>query len=61
MAEARQREDWNHTAGLLAMVYNAHRAPKARAMKPAEFHPFVRQPAPPTKDLSILKRVFVER
>lgn len=64
MAEGRQRESWNHTAQILAMLYNAHRDPKSRAMKPAEFHPLARHtrqaPVGKTKDLSILKRVFVK-
>ena len=63
MAEGHKREAWNHTAELLAMIYNAHRDGKTRAMKPAEFHPDDRKPKPvaKTKDLSILKRVFVQR
>ncbi len=62
MAEGRQRSEWNQTAHLLAMIYNAHRGPKARLMKPAEFHPLGgRKPAvPKVKDLSILKQVFVK-
>lgn len=62
MAEGRQRERWNHTAQLLAMIYNAHRDPKARLMKPAEFHPMAgrKEAIPKTNDLSILKRVFVK-
>lgn len=62
MAEGRQRDAWNHTAQLLAMIYNAHRGPKARPMRPAEFHPFGRpkRPAPRVKDLSILRMVFVK-
>ena len=64
MAEGRGRDAWNHTAQLLAMVYNAHRAKGVRAMKPVEFHPFAgnkQAPAGKTKDLSILKQVFVDR
>ena len=61
MAEGHKQEAWNHTAELLAMLYNAHRDPKARSMRPAEFHPLARKPKPvaKTKDLSILKQVFV--
>ncbi len=63
MVDGQEREAWNHTAELLAMLYNAHRDPKARTMQPAEFHPSGRKPKPvaKTKDLSILKQVFVER
>jgi len=64
MAEGHSRDAWNHTAQLLAMVYNAHRGKGARAMKPLEFHPFAgnkQASAAKTKDLSILKQVFVDR
>ena len=62
MAEGHSRNAWNHTAQLLAMLYNAHRGKGARAMKPAEFHPLAHNdqaPVAKTKDLSILKDVFV--
>jgi len=63
MVEGRKREAWNHTAQLLAMVYNAHRDSKRRAMRPAEFHPMAERPpeTPKIKDLSILKQVFVDQ
>ena len=64
MAEGHGRDAWNHTAQLLAMLYNAHRGKGARAMRPAEFHPLSgkqQSPAAKTKDLSILKQVFVGR
>lgn len=63
MVDGRKREAWNHTAQLLAMVYNAHRDGKRRAMKPTEFHPMAghSQETPKIKDLSILKHVFVDR
>ena len=63
LAEARQREAWSHTSQVLAMTYNAHRGKGARAMKPAEFNPFVEKATKPvaqTNDLSILKQVFVK-
>ena len=65
MAEGRRREAWNHTAQLLAMLYNAYRGRGAKVLKPQEFHPLEiadRQvPIARTNDLSILKHVFVER
>ena len=40
MAQARQQDNWNHTAALLAMLANVNRDPKkGRAFKPADFHP----------------------
>ena len=63
MAEARQRDQWNQTAQILAMIYNAHRNPKARLMKPAEFHPHHHQRRKPhaakIKDLAILRQIFI--
>ena len=67
MAEARQSEDWNHTAAILALLANCHRDPKkTRPFKPADFHPRPperphRGPPAPKTDISILKAVFVER
>ncbi len=46
MVDGRQRDQWNHTAQLLAAIYNAFRDHKTRALSPADFHPFVRKPAP---------------
>ena len=64
MAEGRQREAWNHTASLLALLANCHRDPKrSRACTVADFHPLADErstrPAP-TCDLTILKAVFVD-
>jgi hypothetical protein len=45
MVEGRQRDQWNHTAQVLAMLYNAFRASKARPLGPADFHPLAKKPA----------------
>lgn len=74
MAEGRQTEAWNHTAAILAWIgnNNPHRK-KSKTFHPRDFHPFARLPdgqarqprehePPPIKaDISILKRVFVDR
>ena len=66
MAEGRCREAWNHTADLLTLLANANRDPKKkqRPFHPADFHPYQKgwkRPAvPKTKDLSILKALFVK-
>jgi hypothetical protein len=67
MAEGRQREAWNHTAALLAWIgnNNPHRK-KSKTFHPRDFHPFARragkkEPPPVKADISILKRVFVDR
>ena len=62
MSDARRQDQWNHTAQVLAMLFNTHRDPKTRLMQPAEFHPFGRRETEPpkTKDLSLLRAVFVK-
>jgi hypothetical protein len=65
MAEGRGREHWAHTSALLALLANVHRDPKKhRAFSPADFNPYEalerRNTKAKTKDLSILKTVFVD-
>ena len=65
MAEGRGREHWAHTSAMLALIANAHRNPKKqRPFTPADFNPYGalerRKPTARTKDLSILKTVFVD-
>ncbi len=60
MVEGRQRDQWNHTAQVLAMLYNAFRASKARPLGPADFHPLAKHAAATTtlkrlSELGILK------
>ena len=64
MAEGRQREAWDHTSHLLAMLFNANRDPKKTSPAgAANFHPLVKRekPARPEKKakIGILKSVFV--
>ena len=63
MAEGRGREAWNHTAAVMAVLANLHRDPKKHGPYGAEdFHPYRgrSRSVPKTKDLSILKAVFVD-
>ena len=63
MAEARGRADWGRTSAMLALLANAHRDPKrSRAFKPTDFNPYEveRRVVGKTRDLSILKTVFVD-
>jgi hypothetical protein len=46
MVDGRQRDQWNHTAQVLAMLYNAFRASKARPLAPSDFHPYLKKPVP---------------
>ena len=44
MAEGLGRERWAHTSILCSLLANANRDPKKhRALKPADFDPYVRQ------------------
>lgn len=68
MSQARQREQWNHTAAVMAMLANIHRDPKrSRPFKPADFHPMPAESGGATErpvlkgDVSMLKSVFVDR
>ena len=64
MAEARRREEWGRTSAVMALVANVNRDPKkTRAFKPGDFDPTARSAKAPemTGDLSILRRVFVDR
>jgi len=41
MVDAKRRDEWNHTASLMALMVNINRDPKkGRAVKPDDFHPF---------------------
>ena len=65
MAEGRGQFQWGQTSSLLALTANAHRDPrKTRAFKPKDFNPYhvreTEKPIAKTKDLSILKQVFVD-
>lgn len=41
MAEGLRREQWDHTAHLLAMIANANRDPRSAAFHPRDFHPYL--------------------
>jgi len=66
MAEARLAHDWARGSMLMALLANCHRDPKKnRAFKPEDFNPLHQakakdKPVAKTKDLSILKQVFVD-
>jgi hypothetical protein len=67
MAEARNRVAWEHTASVLAMLFNINRDPKrARERTARDFNPYYRRRQtkgiPLTADtLHMLKTVFVDR
>ena len=66
MADARQHDNWNYAASVMALLANLNRDPKkGRALRPQDFHP-LHQPSthrtqrPLKADLSVLKTVFVD-
>ena len=65
MGEARCRDAWARTSAVLAMIANVNRDPKrTRVFKPSDFDPFEAAKGGKadfrTRDLSILRRVFVK-
>ncbi len=64
MSEGRAREEWNHTAALLAMLANAHRdhRQKSEPFGIDDFHPFraPRQSEPLKVDITVLRDVIVK-
>ena len=40
MAESKQREAWNHTAAVMALLANIHRGKGRSAYSPNDFNPF---------------------
>ena len=48
MAQAVQRERWNHTSSILALLFNVNRGPRTEPARPKDFNPFVAaEPEPP--------------
>ena len=61
MAEARAKDEWARTSALMALLANCHRDPKkTRALRPSDFNPFAKRPAPIPIDMDSLKAVFLE-
>jgi len=61
MAEARAKDEWARSSALMALLANCHRDPKkTRALRPSDFDPFAKRPAPIPIDMDSLKAVFLE-
>ena len=61
-AEGRSRAEWSRAAAIMAMVHNVNCTKKGQMKSPAEFSPFEqesRRVTHRTKDLSILRRLYV--
>jgi len=64
MAEAKSRDNWNHTSAVLALIMNVNRDPKKHsAVTPRELNPHEKKVKTVLrgKGLRILKDVFVDR
>lgn len=63
MWEGRVRENWNHTAQMMALTANINRDPKRKSkpFAPAYFHPFerARESRVIPADITVLRDVFV--
>ena len=63
MSEAKSRDDWRHTAALMALVANVNRDPhKQRPFQPEDFSPYEQKPKTVIrgKGLRLLRDVFVK-
>ena len=66
MADAKRRDDWQHTSTMLALLANIHRNPKKKPQpfSPAEFNPLAEERKKLVKakaGIRILKTLFVDR
>jgi len=64
MAEAKSKDNWNHTSAVLALIINVNRNPKKqRAVTPREINPHEQKAKTilKGKDIRILKDVFVDQ
>jgi len=61
MAEAKSKDNWQHTSATMTLLANIHRDPKKRkAFTPSDFDPHQQKPQGVIKgkDIRILKDVF---
>ncbi len=65
MAEARGRDNWQHTSALLALLANIHRDPKRSGpFKPDDFNPYAQRKGAAKVDrktgFAALRELFVK-
>jgi hypothetical protein len=63
MADAREKDNWNHTSSLLAMLFNINRDPKKqRAISPEVFNPYITHKAKkdPRMAFAFMKNIWVK-
>ena len=62
MTEAKQQDDWQHTASLLALQANCHRDPKKGSpFKPGDFDPFQQKSSVLPGDITDLKLLLKDK
>lgn len=65
MSMAKRKEQWAHTAEILALLANIYRDRKRRSrpFTPADFHPLLADTPPVDEkvDVDVLKTIFVDR
>ena len=63
MAEAKSKDNWQHTSATMTLLANIHRDPKKRkAFVPSDFNPHSQKPKGVIKgkDIRIMKDVFIK-
>ena len=63
MSEAKQRDQWDHTSDLLALLANCHKSEDTEPFSRSSFHPFYQsrenqEPDIETDDITILKPLY---
>jgi hypothetical protein len=61
MSEGRGRSEWQQTASLLAMYFNAHRNPKDSPLNPKDFDPYAPKPPKVKVGINALRDLFVRK
>jgi len=61
MAEGRQKDEWRHTAHILALTANCHETKKGKVHRVEDFMPrFGPKPKPLKGSILDLKKIFVK-
>lgn len=55
MARARDKQQWNHTASLIAGLFNSRPFAKGARARPEQFHPYLCGKAGPRRGMALTK------
>lgn len=63
MTEARQKDEWQRTSSMIAMIANTVRDTKKRPkpFEPKDFDPFAPKPKPVKVGIGVLKDIFINQ